>query len=80
MKAEKNTYHFSVVIEKDTHGNYVGIVPALRSCYTQAKTLPALYERLQEVVALSMDVEQSLFKKDIPQSAFIGVHQLEFKT
>ncbi len=60
--ATKKTLNFSVLIEKDESGYFVGTVPALRSCYTQAKTLPELYERLKEVVALSLEVEQKLFK------------------
>jgi len=35
-------YDFSVLIEKDEDGYYVATVPALRSCYTQAKALEEL--------------------------------------
>jgi len=34
------TLHLAVIIEKDESGYFVGTVPSLRSCYTQAKTLP----------------------------------------
>ena len=51
-----------VIIEKDESGFFVGVVPSLRSCYTQAKTLSELYKRLQEVVSLSLEVENKLFK------------------
>jgi predicted RNase H-like HicB family nuclease len=37
---------FTAIIEKDESGMYIGTVPSLRSCYTQAKTLPELYKRL----------------------------------
>mgnify|MGYP001596275721 FL=1 len=49
----KRILNFPVIIEKDESGFFVGVVPSLRSCYTQAKTLPELYKRLQEVVSLS---------------------------
>jgi predicted RNase H-like HicB family nuclease len=43
-------YNFSVLIEKDEDGYYVATVPALKSCYTQAKTLDELYPRIKEVI------------------------------
>ena len=48
-------YDFSVLIEKDEDGYYVATVPALKSCYTQAKTLEELYPRIKEVVELCLD-------------------------
>jgi predicted RNase H-like HicB family nuclease len=48
---------FHVIIEKDENGMFIGSVPALRSCHTQAKTLPELYKRLDEVVALCLNVD-----------------------
>ena len=53
--SHKKTYQFSVIIEKDENGWYIGRVPTLKSCYTQAKTLPELYKRLNEVVGLCID-------------------------
>ncbi len=77
LKREKK-YHFPVIIERDENGYYVGKVPSLRSCYTQAKTLPELYKRLNEVISLCLEVEQKIFKDKVEQNEFIGVHQLEF--
>lgn len=76
--ASKKTLNLSVLIEKDESGYFVGTVPSLRSCYTQAKTLPELYIRLQEVVKLSLEIEQKLFKHTIKPNQFIGVQNLEF--
>jgi len=56
----------------------VGIVPSLRSCYTQAKTLPELYKRLPEVVSLCLEMEEKVFNRHVPQNSFIGVQNLEF--
>ena len=78
MINKKNKYNFSVIIEKDKSGYYIGRVPDLRSCYTQAKTLPELYQRLEEVVSLCLDVEGNFFKQKIPQNQFIGLQRLEF--
>ncbi len=75
---KKKIYNFPVIIQKDESGYFVGIVPDLRGCHTQAKTLPELYIRLKEVVALCISVEEDLFHKKLSQSQFIGVQQLEF--
>lgn len=74
----KKIYHFPVIIEKDKTGYYLGKIPSLKSCYTQAKTLSELYKRLKEVVALCLEVEEKDFGKKIEQNEFVGVQQLEF--
>ena len=55
MKDKMKPYDFTVLIEKDEDGFYIGTVPALKSCYTQAKTLEELYPRMEEVISLSLD-------------------------
>lgn len=52
----KKIYNFPVIIEKDESGYFIGKVPGLRSCCTQAKTLPELYARLKEVVTLCLEI------------------------
>lgn len=74
----KKIYHFPVIIEKDESGYYIGKVPSLRSCYTQAKNLSELYKRLNEVIGLCLEVEKDIFKERVEQNEFIGVQQLEF--
>ena len=79
MKAKRKTaYNFPVIIEKDESGYFVGRVPSLRSCYTQAKTLPELYKRLDEVIALCIQMERQLFKTIPRQNRFVGVHNIEY--
>ncbi|MDY6907991.1 MAG: type II toxin-antitoxin system HicB family antitoxin [Chloroflexota bacterium] len=48
---------FSVVIERDEDGYYVGSVPGLKGCHTQAKTLDELMERVKEAIVLCLEVE-----------------------
>ena len=48
-------HNFSILIEKDENGYYIATVPALKSCYTQAKTLEELYPRIKEVVELCLE-------------------------
>lgn len=78
-RANKKKYFFSVIIEKDESGYYIGKVPSLKSCYTQAKSLPELYERLNEVISLCLEVERDVFKTKVEQNEFVGVQQLEFQ-
>ncbi len=47
--------NFTVLIEQDEDGYYVATVPALKSCYTQAKNLEELYARIKEVIELCLE-------------------------
>jgi len=74
MKKRKQKYfNFTVLIEQDKDGYYVATVPALRSCYTQAKTLKTLYSRISEVIELCMEEEEPVPMK------FVGIQQVEVK-
>lgn len=64
---------FDVVIERDSEGYYVGSVPALRGCHTQAKSLDTLMERLREVIELCLEVEGS---DRLESLEFVGVQRL----
>lgn len=48
---------FTVIIERDEDEYFIGSVPHLRGCHTQAKSLDELMERMKEVVSLCLDVE-----------------------
>ena len=51
------TQEYDVVVERDAGGCYVASVPALHGCHTQAKTLDELMARIQEAIALCLEVE-----------------------
>ncbi|OGL47928.1 MAG: hypothetical protein A2161_16370 [Candidatus Schekmanbacteria bacterium RBG_13_48_7] len=70
-KGKTKNRSFTVLIEQDEDGYYVATVPALKSCYTQAKTLEELYPRVKEVIALCLKEEEPVNMK------FIGVQQFE---
>ncbi len=57
-KSSKTTYRFPVIIERDELGYFIGKVPSLRSCYTQAKTLSDLKKRLKEAILLCLEMAQ----------------------
>ena len=48
---------YTIVIEKDEDGYYVGSVPALPGCHTQGKSIDQLLERMEEAIALRFEVE-----------------------
>ena len=62
-----------MVIEQDEDGWFVGLVPDLKGCHSQAKTLPQLEKRIREAIRVCLSVE----KGKIAQNRFVGVHQLQ---
>lgn len=48
---------FNVIVERDVEGFYVGTVPELKGCHTQAKSLDILLERIKEAIELCVEVE-----------------------
>lgn len=62
---------FTVLVEQDADGYYVATVPALRSCYTQARTLEELFPRIKEAIELCLEEEDAVPMK------LVGVHQVE---
>ncbi|KPK74982.1 MAG: hypothetical protein AMJ89_05080 [candidate division Zixibacteria bacterium SM23_73] len=51
-------YRFTVLIEKDENAFYVSTIPALKSCYTRAKTTGELIPRVREVIELCLKEEE----------------------
>ena len=70
-KIKAKQCNLTVLIEQDEDGYYVATVPALKSCYTQAKTLKELYPRIDEVIKLCLEEEEPVSMK------FVGVQRLE---
>jgi predicted RNase H-like HicB family nuclease len=50
-------YRFHVVIERDEDGLFIGTVPALKGCHTQARSLAELDKRLKEAVKLCLEAQ-----------------------
>ena len=63
-------HEFSVVIEKDADGYFVASAPGLRGCHTQAKSQDMLMKRVQEVIALCLEVEEPV------STEFVGVQRV----
>jgi predicted RNase H-like HicB family nuclease len=63
---------FSVIIERDTEGYYVGTVPVLRGCHSQARSLDELMIRIREAVEVCLEAQgDSLEPLD-----FVGVQTI----
>lgn len=54
-----------VIVEKDEEGWFVGSVPELPGCHTQAKTHDVLMERIKEAIELYLEVEPHIFPRGI---------------
>ena len=63
---------FNVIIEKDSEGYFVGSVPDLKGCHSQAKSLDELMTRMQEAIELCLDVEG----ENISSNDFIGMQRI----
>ena len=63
---------FDVVIERDAEGWYVGSVPSLRGCHTQARSLDELHERIVEAIRLCLEVED----ENTPSLEFVGIQRV----
>jgi len=64
---------FTVVIEKDEDDYFIGTVPQLKGCHTQAKSLDELMERMKEAVLLCLEAEGELGEGELQ---FIGVQRI----
>lgn len=63
---------FNVIIERDTEGYYVGSVPSLKGCHTQAKSLDELMSRIREAIELCLEVEGD----KLESLDFVGVQKV----
>jgi predicted RNase H-like HicB family nuclease len=64
--------NYTVYIEQDEDGVFVGSVPTIPGCYTQGATIDDLLLNLKEVVALCVRNQDTS-----EHSRFIGVHNIE---
>jgi predicted RNase H-like HicB family nuclease len=63
---------FGVVVERDEDGYYVASVPEPPGCHTQARSLDRLMDRIQEAIALCLEVQQGTPAR----TEFLGVQRV----
>lgn len=71
-RVKKPKREFNVIIERDSAGYFIATVPELRGCHTQAKSLDVLIKRIQEAIALCLEVHD----EDSGFHEFIGVQRV----
>jgi predicted RNase H-like HicB family nuclease len=64
---------FTVIIERDEEGYFVGSVPELRGCHTQARSLDELMKRIKEATMLCLEAEEDVKESELE---FIGVQRI----
>jgi len=64
---------FTVIIERDEEGFFVGTVPSLKGCHTQAHSLDELMERIKEAIQLCLEVEGEIASEPLQ---LVGVQKV----
>ena len=68
----KNKRTFTLIIERDEDGYYVGSIAELPGCHTQAKSLDELNKRIREAIELYLEEEGHE-----EETEFIGIQKVE---
>lgn len=68
------TLHFTVYIEQDEDGTYIGSIPSVPSCYAEGKTQEEMLKNLSEVLKLCL---RNVNKKEVSKNRFVGIQNLE---
>ena len=64
---------YDVIIEMDEDGYYVGSVPMLPGCHTQAKSIDDLIVKIKEAIELYLEVKEGQ-RED---NKFLGIQRVE---
>lgn len=71
-KRQVRNRQFTVIVERDREGWYVGTVTELAGCHTQARSLDKLMERIREAIELCLEVKGS----EPAATEFVGVQRI----
>ncbi len=69
----KNT-NFTVYIEQDEDGMFVGSIPVVPSCYAEGRTQKEMLKNLQQVLKLCL---RNVNVKEVEKTKFVGIQNLE---
>lgn len=69
----KNLY-FTVYIEQDEDGVFIGSIPTIPSCYAQGKTQEEMLKNLNEVLRLCLRNNKP---DNLENTKFVGIQNLE---
>jgi len=66
------SYTFTVLIEKDEDGGFIGHVPELKGCHTQGDSMVELMANIDEAIKLCLEVSEkegiSIFNTDFVET------------
>lgn len=68
------TTQFTVYIEQDEDGMYIGSIPSIPSCYAEGRTQSEMLENLSEVVKLCL---RNIDKSELSKNRFVGIQNVE---
>lgn len=68
------TTQFTVYIEQDEDGMFIGSIPTVPSCYAEGKTQQEMLKNLSDVLKLCV---RNIDKKVIQKNRFVGIQNLE---
>lgn len=68
------TEQFTVYIEQDEDGMFIGSIPKIPACHAEGKTQVEMLKNLDEVLELCL---RNVDKKEIMKTKFIGIQNLE---
>jgi len=66
--------NFTVYIERDEDGVFIGSIPTISSCYAQGKTQEEMLKNLREVLRLCL---RNTNKNTLENTKFVGIQNLE---
>jgi len=66
--------NFTVYIERDEDGVFIGSIPTIPSCYAQGKTQEDMLKNLREVLRLCL---RNNNKNTLENTKFVGIQNLE---
>ncbi|OGY89026.1 MAG: hypothetical protein A2927_00680 [Candidatus Komeilibacteria bacterium RIFCSPLOWO2_01_FULL_45_10] len=66
--------NFTVYIERDEDGVFIGSIPTIPSCYAQGKTQEEMLKNLKEVLHLCL---RNTHKNTLENTKFVGIQNLE---
>lgn len=66
--------NFTVYIEQDEDGMFIGSVPAVPGCHTEGRTQKQMLENLRQVLRLCL---RNMNAKEVERIKFVGIQNLE---
>ena len=66
--------NFTVYIERDEDGVFIGSIPTIPSCYAQGKTQEDMLKNIQEVLRLCLRNNK---RDTLENTKFVGIQNLE---